>query len=82
MAPCNHSFSAAMVSAKTISYALMHLTVAIAVAYALTLDWRQALAIGVVEPFVQTFAFTLHDRYWRKREQQSAASDWAKQAAS
>lgn len=70
MPACNHSFSASMVSMKTASYAIMHLLVAMAVAYALTLDWRKALAIGIVEPFVQTFAFTLHDRYWRKREQQ------------
>lgn len=46
----------------------MHLVVAIMVAYALTLDWRKALAIGILEPFVQTFAFTLHDRYWRKKQ--------------
>lgn len=82
MTSCNHSFSAAMVSAKTISYALMHLTVAIVVAYALTLDWRKALAIGVVEPFVQTFAFTLHDRYWRRREQRSAAGEWTARPSS
>ena len=40
MAGCNHSFSTDLLSLKTASYALMHLTVAIAVAYALTLDWR------------------------------------------
>ncbi len=56
--------------AKTLSYAVMHFTVAILVAYALTLDWRKALAIGVVEPIVQTFAFALHDRYWSRRDTQ------------
>jgi uncharacterized membrane protein len=71
MPACNHSFSASMVSLKTGSYAIMHLVVAVAVAYVLTLDWRKALAIGLVEPFVQTFAFTLHDRYWRGREQRA-----------
>lgn len=65
MQRCNHGFSADLFSAKTASYAVMHLTVAILVAYALTLDWRKALAIGIIEPFVQTFAFALHDRYWR-----------------
>lgn len=64
---CSHSFGADLLSLKTASYAIMHLCVAIAVAYALTLDWRKALAIGIIEPFVQTFAFALHDRYWRKR---------------
>ena len=69
MQACSHSFSASIFSAKTASYAVMHLVVAIAVAYALTLDWRKALAIGIIEPFVQTFAFALHDRYWKRREQ-------------
>jgi uncharacterized membrane protein len=68
MAQCSQGFSADLLSLKTASYALMHLAVAIAVAYALTLDWRKALAIGLIEPFVQTFAFALHDRYWRKRD--------------
>jgi uncharacterized membrane protein len=65
---CQHGFAADLLSLKTASYAIMHLCVAIAVAYALTLDWKKALAIGIIEPFVQTFAFALHDRYWRKRE--------------
>jgi uncharacterized membrane protein len=51
---------------KTATYALMHLTVAIAVAYALTGSWSMALAIGLVEPFVQTFAFVIHERFWSK----------------
>ena len=34
--------------AKTGSYSAMHLTVAIAVAYVLTGDWRIALGIGIV----------------------------------
>lgn len=57
-----------MLSAKTASYAVMHLVVAVLVAYALTLDWQKALAIGLVEPFVQTFAFAIHARYWRNKE--------------
>ncbi len=73
MQGCNHGFSADLLSLKTASYAVMHLVVATLVAYALTLDWRKALAIGLVEPFVQTFAFALHDRYWRRREQVRSA---------
>lgn len=68
MRACAHSFSADVLSLKTASYAVMHLIVAIAVAYALTADWRKALAIGLIEPFVQTFAFALHERYWRRRD--------------
>jgi uncharacterized membrane protein len=74
MRGCNHGFSADLLSLKTASYAVMHLVVATLVAYALTLDWRKAMAIGLIEPFVQTFAFALHDRYWRGRERSRPAS--------
>ena len=52
--------------AKTCTYSVMHLTVAIAVAFALTRDWRIALAVGLVEPLVQTFAFAIHERLWNR----------------
>jgi len=53
---------------KTGSYSVMHLTVAIAVAYAITQDWRAALAVGIIEPMVQTVAYFLHDRAWARIE--------------
>ena len=52
---------------KTGSYSVTHLTVAVAVAYAVTLDLRAALAVGVVEPLVQTLAYHLHERVWSRR---------------
>jgi len=51
---------------KTCTYAVMHLTVAVIVAFALTRSWRIALAVGIVEPIVQTFAFALHERLWSR----------------
>ena len=51
---------------KTLSYSLMHLTVAITVAYALTRDWRAALAIGMIEPVFQTLACAIHERVWAR----------------
>lgn len=59
---------------KTCTYALMHLTVAIIVAFALTRSWRIALAVGVVEPIVQTFAFALHERFWSQGGVKTPAS--------
>jgi uncharacterized membrane protein len=44
------------------------MTVAIAVAYALTQNWRAALAVGLIEPIFQTIAFALHERAWANRE--------------
>lgn len=66
---------------KTATYALMHLTVAIAVAYALTGSWSMALAIGLIEPFVQTFAFVIHERIWNKATAAPAAAGSEVEAA-
>lgn len=52
--------------AKTGSYSVMHLMVAITVAYVLSGDWRIALGIGIVEPLVQTVAYTVHERVWER----------------
>ena len=49
---------------KIASYGVMHLIVAMLVAFAITRDWRMALAIGVVEPFFQTIAYSFLDRIW------------------
>lgn len=56
------------VALKTLTYGVMHFVVAVGVAMALTQDWRLALAIGLVEPLVQTVFFTLHDRIWSRLE--------------
>ena len=61
------------VALKTVTYGLMHVTVAVGVALALTQNWRLALAIGAVEPLVQTVFFTAHDRIWTRIEARKAA---------
>lgn len=53
-------------AAKTFTYSLTHLVVAIAVTYALTRDWRAALAVGLIEPAVQTVAYAMHERVWAR----------------
>jgi uncharacterized membrane protein len=53
---------------KIASYGVMHLIVAMLVALVITRDWRMALAIGVVEPFFQTIAYSFHDRVWHHIE--------------
>lgn len=50
--------------AKTGTYCILHITVATAVAYALSGDWRVALAIGLIEPVVQTAVFYMHETAW------------------
>lgn len=60
---------------KTATYGVMHLTVAILVAYALTRNWHIALAVGIVEPIVQTFAFAIHERLWLRFGRQPMRED-------
>lgn len=61
------------VAAKTVTYGVMHFVVAVTVAYALTQNWRVSLAIGIIEPLVQTVFFTVHDRLWTRIEARKAA---------
>jgi uncharacterized membrane protein len=56
---------------KTLTYASMHLTVAVVVAYVLTRDWRVALAVGIVEPMVQTVTFNIHERLWSRADKKA-----------
>lgn len=60
------------IALKTVTYGVMHFTVAVLVAFALTRDIKLALAIGTVEPLVQTLFFTLHDRIWTRIEARKA----------
>lgn len=50
---------------KVCSYSVMHLIVAVSVAYCLTRDWHVAFAVGLVEPLFQTIAFSLHEEAWK-----------------
>lgn len=49
---------------KTATYGVMHMAVAICVAYALSGSWAIAIGIGLLEPLVQTFFYNLHERIW------------------
>ena len=59
---------------KIASYGVMHLIVAMLVAFAITRDWRMALAIGAIEPFFQTIAYSVHDRIWHRIEHRRTRS--------
>lgn len=51
---------------KTLSYYLMHITVAALVAYLVTGNLMMALTLSMLEPTVQAFAFFFHERIWEK----------------
>lgn len=60
---------------KTLSYAAMHMSIAILVAYVLSGSWKVALAIGLIEPCIQTVAFFFHERAWHRIERKQKTED-------
>lgn len=52
---------------KTISFAIMHFSVAFTVAYLLTGDWVVGGLLAVVEPAVNTVAYFFHEKFWQRR---------------
>jgi len=61
---------------KTLSYAAMHMTVSISIAYILSGSWKIALAIGFIEPFAQTVCFFFHERAWHRFERKKHRADY------
>lgn len=53
---------------KTLSYYIMHITVAALVAYLVTGNVWMALTLSMLEPTVQAFAFFFHERIWEKKQ--------------
>ena len=54
----------ARAAAKSVTYAAAHFTGAVGVAFALTGSWSAALAVGLVEPLVQTGIYNAHEWAW------------------
>ena len=57
---------------KTATYYVMHITVAAAVAYAVTGDLMMAFALSLLEPTVQAVAFFFHEKAWVRWAQRRA----------
>lgn len=53
---------------KTLSYYIMHITVAMIVAYMITGNVWMAITLSLVEPTVQAIAFFFHEKAWNKRD--------------
>jgi len=58
---------------KTASYYLLHITVAAAVAYAVTGDLVMAFTLSLLEPTVQAVAFFFHEKAWERAGRKDAA---------
>lgn len=53
---------------KTLSYYIMHIAVAMLVAYCVTGNIWMALTLSMLEPTVQAFAFFFHEKIWSAKE--------------
>ncbi len=51
---------------KTASYYAIHVTVAAAVAYAVTGNLWAAMTLSLLEPTVQAVAFFFHEKLWER----------------
>ena len=49
---------------KTLSYYIMHISVAMIVAYMITGNLIIAATLSLIEPTVQAFAFFFHEKVW------------------
>lgn len=50
---------------KTISFAIVHFTVAFSVAWVMTGSWVVGGALALVEPAINTVAFFFHEKAWQ-----------------
>lgn len=51
---------------KTMSFAVMHFSIAFTVAYLLTGDILIGGALALIEPAINTVAYYFHDRVWER----------------
>ncbi|WP_151812615.1 DUF2061 domain-containing protein [Acinetobacter nosocomialis] len=58
---------------KTLSYYIMHITVAMLVAYFVTGNIWMALTLSMLEPTVQAFAFFFHEKVWAAKDRSISA---------
>ncbi|QHS08765.1 DUF2061 domain-containing protein [Sinimarinibacterium sp. NLF-5-8] len=52
---------------KTLSFAVMHFTVAFVVVYLMTGSWVTGGLVALVEPCVNTVAYHFHEKFWQRR---------------
>lgn len=57
---------------KTVSYYFTHITVAAAVAYAVTGNLLVAVTLSLVEPSVQTVVYFFHERIWSRYDRKKS----------
>ena len=51
---------------KTMSFAIVHFTIAFTVGFAMTGSWLVGGAIALVEPAINTVAYHFHEIFWKR----------------
>ncbi|WP_111639412.1 DUF2061 domain-containing protein [Marinomonas shanghaiensis] len=64
--------------AKTMTFAVMHFSIAFSVAYLITGSLVVGGLVAIVEPAVNTVAFYFHEMIWNKIQQADVASELGK----
>jgi uncharacterized membrane protein len=54
--------------AKTITFTLMHISIAFGVVYAMTGDIMVGGAVALVEPLCNSVGYFFHERLWARRK--------------
>jgi uncharacterized membrane protein len=55
-----------MASRKTVTFAIMHMSVAFAVVYLMTGSLALGGAVAMIEPAVNTIAYFFHEKVWER----------------
>ncbi|NLQ16619.1 DUF2061 domain-containing protein [Marinomonas sp. M1K-6] len=64
--------------AKTMTFAVMHFSIAFTVAYLITGSLLVGGLVAIVEPAINTVAFYFHEIIWNKVQQADVASELTK----
>ena len=57
---------------KTITFAMLHFSIAFSVAYTLTGSIGISGAVALIEPMINTMAFYFHEKAWNRYERKKA----------
>lgn len=56
-----------MAKIKTLTFAIVHMSVAFTVVWAMTGSWMVGGAVALIEPAINTLAYFLHETAWERR---------------
>lgn len=59
---------------KTITFAIMHFSIAFGVTYLITGDLVLGGLVAIIEPAVNTVGYFFHEKIWQKFDQKKAAA--------